>query len=123
MERRANPAGGATIQAPADVAELVDAHGSGPCGRKVVEVQVLSSALCWRPPGSQHGGPRVQGLGTCRRAGQPIANGVADTTSWGQNGHDAFGGRGISLAQQRVQALGVDLRRNSRIKKCHDVGR
>ena len=29
---------------PADVAELVDAHGSGPCGRKVVEVQVLSSA-------------------------------------------------------------------------------
>jgi len=34
-----------------------------------------------------------------------------------------FGGRGISLAQQRVQALGVDLRRNSRIKKCHDVGR
>ena len=30
---------------PADVAELVDAHGSGPCGRKVVEVQVLSSAF------------------------------------------------------------------------------
>jgi hypothetical protein len=29
----------------ADVAELVDAHGSGPCGRKPVEVQVLSSAL------------------------------------------------------------------------------
>ncbi len=29
---------------PADVAELVDAHGSGPCGRKPVEVQVLSSA-------------------------------------------------------------------------------
>jgi hypothetical protein len=28
----------------ADVAELVDAHGSGPCGRKPVEVQVLSSA-------------------------------------------------------------------------------
>jgi RimJ/RimL family protein N-acetyltransferase len=26
------------------VAELVDAHGSGPCDRKVVEVQVLSSA-------------------------------------------------------------------------------
>jgi hypothetical protein len=26
------------------VAELVDAHGSGPCGRKPVEVQVLSSA-------------------------------------------------------------------------------
>ena len=31
-------------RSPADVAELVDAHGSGPCGRKVVEVQVLSSA-------------------------------------------------------------------------------
>src|SRR5579862_2869151 len=29
----------------ADVAELVDAHGSGPCARKGVEVQVLSSAL------------------------------------------------------------------------------
>jgi hypothetical protein len=29
----------------ADVAELVDAHGSGPCGRKSVEVQVLSSAF------------------------------------------------------------------------------
>ncbi len=26
------------------MAELVDAHGSGPCGRKLVEVQVLSSA-------------------------------------------------------------------------------
>src|SRR5438552_19102456 len=31
----------------ADVAELVDAHGSGPCGLRPVEVQVLSSA--WRP--------------------------------------------------------------------------
>src|SRR5436190_12290703 len=29
----------------ADVAELVDAHGSGPCGGDPVEVQVLSSAL------------------------------------------------------------------------------
>ncbi|CRI68020.1 hypothetical protein THIOKS190125 [Thiocapsa sp. KS1] len=28
----------------AEVAELVDAHGSGPCGRKLVEVRVLSSA-------------------------------------------------------------------------------
>ena len=34
-----------TLRAPADVAELVDAHGSGPCGRKLVEVQVLSSAF------------------------------------------------------------------------------
>ena len=34
----------AMLLRPADVAELVDAHGSGPCGRKVVEVQVLSSA-------------------------------------------------------------------------------
>ena len=32
------------LRASADVAELVDAHGSGPCGRKPVEVQVLSSA-------------------------------------------------------------------------------
>src|SRR5213078_3660178 len=35
----------ATLSLRADVAELVDAHGSGPCGRKLVEVQVLSSAL------------------------------------------------------------------------------
>src|SRR5689334_3574691 len=35
----------ATLSVRADVAELVDAHGSGPCGRKLVEVQVLSSAL------------------------------------------------------------------------------
>ena len=35
----------ATMPLRADVAELVDAHGSGPCARKGVEVQVLSSAL------------------------------------------------------------------------------
>ena len=35
---------GARLESRADVAELVDAHGSGPCGRKPVEVQVLSSA-------------------------------------------------------------------------------
>ena len=35
----------ATLSLRADVAELVDAHGSGPCARKGVEVQVLSSAL------------------------------------------------------------------------------
>ena len=34
----------ARICQPADVAELVDAHGSGPCGGDPVEVQVLSSA-------------------------------------------------------------------------------
>ena len=38
----------------ADVAELVDAHGSGPCGRKPVEVQVLSSAYL-RRAGVSHG--------------------------------------------------------------------
>ena len=35
----------ATMRVRADVAELVDAHGSGPCGGNPVEVQVLSSAL------------------------------------------------------------------------------
>ena len=34
----------ATLSLRADVAELVDAHGSGPCGGNPVEVQVLSSA-------------------------------------------------------------------------------
>jgi osmotically inducible protein OsmC len=33
-----------TCNARAEVAELADAHGSGPCTRKGVEVQVLSSA-------------------------------------------------------------------------------
>jgi len=46
--------------------------------------------LCWHPPGSQHGGPQAQCLCTCRRAAQPIPNGVADTTSRWQNGHDVF---------------------------------
>src|SRR5207253_6854488 len=32
----------ATLCLRADVAELVDAHGSGPCGGNPVEVQVLS---------------------------------------------------------------------------------
>ena len=36
--------GAATMALRADVAELVDAHGSGPCGGDPVEVQVLSSA-------------------------------------------------------------------------------
>jgi hypothetical protein len=44
---RASPAG--AISSPpdqhADVAELVDAHGSGPCLGNQVEVRVLSSAL------------------------------------------------------------------------------
>src|SRR5213596_585120 len=35
----------ATLGVRADVAELVDAHGSGPCGGNPVEVQVLSSAF------------------------------------------------------------------------------
>ena len=35
----------ATLTLRADVAELVDAHGSGPCALRGVEVQVLSSAL------------------------------------------------------------------------------
>lgn len=34
----------------ADVAELVDAHGSGPCGSNPVEVRVLSSALRSKAP-------------------------------------------------------------------------
>ena len=34
----------ARCNARAEVAELADAHGSGPCTRKGVEVQVLSSA-------------------------------------------------------------------------------
>ena len=38
------PCGRATLSTRADVAELVDAHGSGPCGLRLVEVQVLSSA-------------------------------------------------------------------------------
>src|SRR3954466_15249023 len=51
---------------PADVAELVDAHGSGPCGSNPVEVRVLSSAShakarpggpssLWRPRDARSG--------------------------------------------------------------------
>src|SRR5215831_19219112 len=44
--RRICPAKGlATLGLRADVAELVDAHGSGPCGGNPVEVRVLSSAF------------------------------------------------------------------------------
>ena len=43
-EHRASRQRGYNARPPADVAELVDAHGSGPCARKGVEVQVLSSA-------------------------------------------------------------------------------
>jgi hypothetical protein len=39
------------FQRHADVAELVDAHGSGPCLRNQVEVRVLSSASVLSPPG------------------------------------------------------------------------
>src|ERR687888_1362761 len=45
LKRKIVPGTGATLSLRADVAELVGAHGSGPCGRKPVEVQVLSSAL------------------------------------------------------------------------------
>src|ERR1043166_3059805 len=38
----------ARLPVRADVAELVDAHGSGPCGGDPVEVQVLSSAFSRR---------------------------------------------------------------------------
>src|SRR5829696_5514992 len=51
----------ATLHLRADVAELVDAHGSGPCGGNPVEVQVLSSApQSWRA----FAGCRLQNLCT-----------------------------------------------------------
>src|SRR6202008_411592 len=48
----------ARLTVRADVAELVDAHGSGPCGLRLVEVQVLSSASRTTPSASQRNGPR-----------------------------------------------------------------
>jgi hypothetical protein len=49
MDTRFSPRNGAAmLSARADVAELVDAHGSGPCALRGVEVQVLSSALVLR---------------------------------------------------------------------------
>jgi hypothetical protein len=44
LELAANLVFEARCKARAEVAELADAHGSGPCTRKGVEVQVLSSA-------------------------------------------------------------------------------
>ena len=58
-----------TLSLRADVAELVDAHGSGPCALRGVEVQVLSSASSGRRIGS----PAVLGSRRfpCPRAGGP----------------------------------------------------
>ena len=47
---RGSPEGAATLSVRADVAELVDAHGSGPCALRGVEVQVLSSACSKASP-------------------------------------------------------------------------
>ena len=44
IARREAASDAARLTVRADVAELVDAHGSGPCGLRLVEVQVLSSA-------------------------------------------------------------------------------
>ena len=44
LELAANLVKPTRCKARAEVAELADAHGSGPCTRKGVEVQVLSSA-------------------------------------------------------------------------------
>src|SRR3954454_250267 len=52
----------------ADVAELVDAHGSGPCGGNPVEVQVLSSAYRKGSPGAARR-PRVRAGGSPHIAG------------------------------------------------------
>ena len=67
----------------ADVAELVDAHGSGPCLGNQVEVRVLSSAPFdrrWNQGPLKSGGlGRLRGLGACRggsfggRRGPPSA--------------------------------------------------
>ncbi len=46
----------ATLTLRADVAELVDAHGSGPCGLRLVEVQVLSSASLDQAESTTHPG-------------------------------------------------------------------
>src|SRR5262249_54000599 len=51
----------ATLSLRADVAELVDAHGSGPCGLRLVEGQVLSSAS------SDRSGPVAKGVSHGRR--------------------------------------------------------
>src|SRR5688572_25606386 len=52
---------GATLALRADVAELVDAHGSGPCALRGVEVQVLSS-------GCSRASPQAAVLGFLLRA-------------------------------------------------------
>ena len=70
---QARSRGGATMRRPADVAELVDAHGSGPCGGDPVEVQVLSSAYLdravIRPVDLGAGGRTAHG---CERVRRPV---------------------------------------------------
>ncbi len=58
---------------PADVAELVDAHGSGPCGGNSVEVRVLSSASVGASSASQ-----AVGIAGSRR-GRGVLSPASDT--------------------------------------------
>src|SRR5262245_15821067 len=93
----------------ADVAELVDAHGSGPCARKGVEVQVLSSALefslqmppfalsrghDWTTPGQRtmrlRGGER--GVAPPPRLYESFLRAARRWTSLGVRFHDAAAG-------------------------------
>ena len=67
----------------ADVAELVDAHGSGPCGGNPVEVQVLSSAY----PKQAHGvgnpceNEHQEPLGRLRRSASKALSSAEKTIS------------------------------------------
>src|SRR5919199_1080292 len=70
----------------ADVAELVDAHGSGPCGGNPVEVRVLSSAL-------------AKALQGATFAGRPTAP--------APSGHDAARLSGGLVTDRRPRRSGV----------------
>ena len=57
------------------MAKLADAHGSGPCDRKVMEVQVLSSAQIKIIAGSSNlvgHGPLKAGIGVQIPVPQPV---------------------------------------------------
>ena len=119
---------------PADVAELVDAHGSGPCGRKVVEVQVLSSAPRNKrnpagggsarraDPGHQQALKRAQNRrhrvsadwvarsafdGPGRRAAAPSA------LPWGGAVRDLHDGRHGDVSRRRWLAARIELSRSN----------
>jgi hypothetical protein len=96
------------------VAELVDAHGSGPCGGNPVEVQVLSSALL-----PEQGFSLEQVLATETRLNAPVSDSPHPSDAGGE--HHVYGVmrwflRERSDTRHALPAAGRDLPLDSRLR-------